>query len=89
MTMQISRKVEELDLAIPSMETEEAKKGVARALDGIAGILSVRSLERGVFIRYNPDAITKDQVCDIFHKAGLRPGVFQDSKTERAGTPSR
>lgn len=80
---------EELDLAIPDMDTEAAEKTVMASLEQLPGVLSVRLLERGAFIRYNPSAINPDQLCAGVRQAGYRASVFQDSKSGRTGHSSQ
>jgi len=80
---------EELDLAIPDMDSESAEKAVQASLQQLPGVLAVRLLERGAFIRYNSDAITPDQLCAGVRQAGFRASVFQDSKSGRTGHSSQ
>jgi copper chaperone CopZ len=80
---------EELDLAIPDMDSETAEIAVKASLEQIPGIISVRIVERGAFARYNPSAINKDQICTAVRQAGYRPSIFQDSKTGQTGRSSQ
>ena len=45
------RNLDELDVAIPNMNTQEAEKRVLSALKDISGIVSVRIIERGALVR--------------------------------------
>ena len=80
---------EELDLAIPDMDSETAERAVQHSLEQLPGIASVRLLERGAFARYNPNVITQDQICIAVRQAGYRASIFQDSKTGRTGLSSQ
>jgi copper chaperone CopZ len=80
---------EELDLAIPDMDSETAELAVQASLEQLPGIVSVRLLERGAFVRYNPNAINKDQICAAVRQAGYRASVFQDSKSGHTGLSSQ
>ena len=77
---------EELDLAILGMDTPAAEKAVLEALEGLSGVVSVRLIERGAFLRYKAETVTKDEICDAVRKAGYRATVFQDSKTGETGS---
>ena len=80
---------EELDLAIPDMDSETAEFAVKASLAQLPGIITLRILERGAFARYNPNAINKDQICAAVRQAGYRASVFQDSKTGQTGKSSQ
>ena len=80
---------EELDLAIPDMNTEDDEKQVGVLLTGIKGIQFVRILPRGAFVRYQPNAITGDAIVAELHNGGFRASTFQDSKTGRTGKSSQ
>jgi hypothetical protein len=80
---------EELDLAIPDMDSPTAELAVKQSLEQLPGIVSVRLVERGAFARYKPDAITQDQICMAVRQAGYRASVFQDSKSGRTGLSSQ
>jgi len=80
---------EELDLAIPDMDTETAEIAVQHALEKLPGIINVRLMERGAFARYNPNVITQDQICIAVRHAGFRASIFQDSKSGRTGLSSQ
>jgi hypothetical protein len=82
------RETEEVDLAIPNIHTEEAVKRGSGALSGLPGILGVRVIERGAFVRYDPKSTTKDEICHAFEQAGFRASVFQDSRTGDTGQSS-
>jgi len=80
---------EELDLAIPDMDSETAELAVKASLEQLPGIVSVRLLERGAFVRYNANVITKDQICIAVRQAGYRASIFQDSKSGQTGLSSQ
>jgi copper chaperone CopZ len=80
---------EELDLAIPDMDTETAEIAVKKSLEKLPGIITVRLVERGAFARYNPNVINQDQICIAVRQAGYRASIFQDSKTGRTGRSSQ
>lgn len=81
--------VEELDLAIPDMDTENAENAVKKSLEKLPGIIAVRLMERGAFARYNPNVISQDQICIAVRQAGYRASIFQDSKSGRTGRSSQ
>lgn len=80
---------EELDLAIPDMDSATAERSVQASLEKLPGIISVRLMERGAFARYNPNVINKDQICMAVRQAGYRASVYQDSKTGQTGRSSQ
>ena len=80
---------EELDLAIPDMDTEHAELAVKKSLEQLPGIITVRLMERGAFARYNPNVINQDQICIAVRQAGYRASIYQDSKTGRTGLSSQ
>jgi hypothetical protein len=80
---------EEVDLAIPDMDSNAAESAVKASLQGLPGIISVMLVGRGAFASYNPDAINKDQICAAIRQAGFRVSVFQDSKTGQTGRSSQ
>lgn len=79
---------EELDIAIPDMDSPTAENAVKQSLEQLPGIISVRLVERGAFARYKPNMITQDQICAAVRQAGYRASVFQDS-TGRTGLSSQ
>jgi copper chaperone CopZ len=81
--------IEELDLAIPDMDTETGEFAVKESLEGLPGIVAVRLMERGAFTRYRPDIINKEQICAAVRQAGYRASVFQDSKSGKVGKSSQ
>lgn len=81
--------LEELDLAIPDMDSPTTENQVKVALEKMPGIKSVRLLERGAFIRYHAGSIDKDQICTLIRQAGFRASTFQDSKTGATGLSSQ
>jgi copper chaperone CopZ len=80
---------EELDLAIPDMDSETAELAVKASLRNLPGIIRVLLVGRGAFASYDPNAINKDQICAAVRQAGYRASVFQDSKTEQTGRSSQ
>ena len=80
---------EELDLAIADMDSKTAELAVKASLEQLPGIVSVRLMERGAFVRYHADAITKEQICAGVRQAGYRASVFQDSKSGHTGLSSQ
>ena len=80
---------EELDLVIPDMDTANLESKVKATLEMLPGIHSVRLVERGAFIRYNPLGIDKDQICVAIRQAGFRASTYQDSKTGATGLSSQ
>ncbi|MEA3212332.1 MAG: hypothetical protein QOE70_5389 [Chthoniobacter sp.] len=80
---------EELDLAIPDMDTVAAEMQVKEILEKLPGIQAVRLVGRGAFIRYNPIGIDKDQICAAIRQSGFRASTFQDSKTGATGRSSQ
>jgi hypothetical protein len=80
---------EELDLAIPDMDTETAEMNVKASLEQLPGMITVRLMERGAFARYNPNVINKDQICIAVRQAGYRASIFQDSKSGQTGLSSQ
>jgi hypothetical protein len=80
---------EDLDLAIPDMNTEQEQRRGSQALASLPGIVSVRMTERGAFVRYRPFAITKEQISTALRQAGFRASVFQDSESGQSGRSSQ
>ena len=80
---------EELDLAIPDMDSAKAESDVKASLEQLPGMITVRLIERGAFARYNPNVITKDQICIAVRQAGYRASIFQDSKSGKTGRSSQ
>ncbi len=78
-------KNEELDLAIANMDSPEAETAVGRILKGLPGVHGVRLISRGAWISYDAGSISKDQICEILHRASYRAGLFQDSKSGHMG----
>jgi hypothetical protein len=86
--MSASLPCNEVDLAIPDMDSHLAEEKVKAALEGIKGIETVRLVERGAWLRHQPDVITADQICQAIRQAGYRASVFQDT-TGRTGLSSQ
>ena len=81
--------LEELDLAIPDMDTEAEELAAKAALEGLPGVVTVRLVQRGAFVRYNPSEINKEQICDVIRHGGFRASTFQDSKSGKTGLSSQ
>lgn len=76
---------DELDLAIPNMDSQEAEQSVRGILRKLRGIHAMRLIERGAWLEYNSSAVSVTEICTALHRAGFRAGLFQDSKTGRTG----
>jgi cation transport ATPase len=80
---------EELDLMIHDMDTAAQEREVQQVLDGLPGVRAARIIQGGVWLRYNAQSISKEQICAALHRAGYRAGVFQDSKSGAVGRSSQ
>jgi len=78
----------ELDLVIHNMESEAEERKVESLLRGIPGIRAARILKEGVWLRYESDTISKEDITQMLHKAGFRAGIFQDSLSGKTGKAS-
>ncbi len=78
----------ELDLVIHNMESESEERAVETLLRGTPGIRTARIMKEGVWLRYESDTITKEEICQMLHKGGFRAGVFQDSLSGKTGKAS-
>ncbi|MEO6847809.1 MAG: hypothetical protein ABI443_09580 [Chthoniobacterales bacterium] len=78
----------ELDLAIANMDTPELEKVAQVILNRLPGIHTARIVERGAWIEYNPEEITKEEICGALEQSKFRAGIFQDSKSGRTGHSS-
>lgn len=81
--------VEELDLMIPDMDAGRTEEQVKAVLEKLPGIRSVRLIERGALIRYNPNGIGPGEICTAIRRSGFRASTFQDSMTGRTGVSSQ
>lgn len=81
--------LEELDLSIPDMDSPVTENAVKNALQNLPGVSFVRLIERGAFVRYQPNGISVDEICTSIRNAGFRASVFQDSKSGRTGLSSQ
>ena len=81
--------LDELDLAIPDMDSPEAEKKAAVVLKGIPGVAEVRLIERGAFIRYRAATISHGKICRLIRQAGFRASTFQDSASGETGISSQ
>lgn len=75
----------ELDLAIPDMLVEADEIKASDILRHLPGVDAVRVVQRGAWVNYRPDVISKDEICHALRSAGLRAGVFQDSLSGQTG----
>ena len=71
------------------MDTEEAVKRGSATLMSLPGVIAARIVERGAFVRYRPEAVTKEEICQALAQAGFRSSVFQDEKTGKTGLSSQ
>jgi hypothetical protein len=76
----------ELDLAIANMDSGTTEAKAKALLSNLPGVLSARLHELGALIRYRPQRITKETICEHLRKAGLQATVFQDSASGATGT---
>ncbi len=81
--------IQELDLAIPDMDTQAAENEVAELLKNLPGVVHVRLFLRGAFIRYRKSTTNPAMLCDTIHRAGYRASVFQDSASGKTGLSSQ
>ena len=81
--------VEEVDLAIPDMDTITAEAQVAGLLQDVPGIVHARLSGRGAFIRYRPSVIDHQTICALIRQGGFRASTFQDSATGETGVSSQ
>ena len=82
-------KVEEVDFAIPDMDSITAEAQVAGLLQDVPGIVHARLSGRGAFIRYRPDIIDHERICALIRQGGFRASTFQDSATGDTGVSSQ
>jgi hypothetical protein len=82
-------RVEDLDLAIPDMDSTTAESQVAALLRDIPGIVHVRLSQRGAFVRYRPVTIDHERICSLIRQGGFRASTFQDSETGDTGVSSQ
>jgi cation transport ATPase len=71
--------LEELDLAIPDMDTALAEERIKHTLELLRGVETVRLIERGAFVRHDADQVTGAEICTAIRQSGYRPSIFQDS----------
>ena len=83
--MNTATNIEELDLAIASMDLPETEKRAQAALKSLSGILKVRIIERGCWVEYDSQLTSPETICGALEKAGLKATVFQDSKSGKEG----
>ncbi|MDB6139097.1 MAG: hypothetical protein JWO94_2169 [Verrucomicrobiaceae bacterium] len=76
----------ELDLAIANMDSEATEAQAKIILGKLSGVVSAHLHERGALIKYQPQKINKDTICEHLRKAGLEPTIFQDSASGATGT---
>ena len=80
---------QELDLAIPDMDSATTEMEVARLLEKLPGVQQIRLVERGAFVRYLAEIITHQQICEVLRRAGFRASTFQDSASGETGVSSQ
>lgn len=78
--------LEELDLMIDNMETEDQEKEVKKILDRLSGVKEGRVVQGGVWVSYDAGTITMKRICAALQKAGYNAGVFQNSHPSVTGT---
>lgn len=71
----------ELDLAIPDMLVEADEIKASQTLRQLPGVNAVRVVQRGAWVNYRTNVISKDEICSALRSVGLRAGVFQDSQS--------
>lgn len=81
--------LEELDLVLTTMQTQEDEKKVQQALEGIPGVQAARIIPEGAWIRYEAKRVTKEKVCRALEEAGFSPQFFQDSLTGQTAEVSQ
>lgn len=79
---------QELDLAIPNLDSARAETAAKMSLKGHPGIHAVRIIERGMWIEYDAAITTPENICGALRHDGFRAGLFQDSGTGRTGVTS-
>lgn len=80
--------LQELDLVVHNMDSAVAEESVRQILKAMRGIESARIVDEGIWLRYDPSSITKEEICASLHQSGFRAGVFQDSLSGKTGTAS-
>lgn len=83
-----SSSLQELDLVIHNMDSLEGERAVESILKALPGIEAARIMDEGVWLRYDPGRISKEEICQNLHQGGYRAGVFQDSYSGKTGTAS-
>jgi hypothetical protein len=78
----------ELDLAIPDMDRPDGEKRVKETLEILRGIVAVRIIERGAWVRFRPESITAEEICEAIRQSGYRASIFQDT-SGRTGKSSQ
>lgn len=80
--------LEELDLVIPNMDTDEMQLRAGEIVRGLPGVQAVQLVDGGALVSYRAGAVTKEEICGALRQSGFRAGVFQDSLTGETGTSS-
>ena len=81
-------RTEELDLSVSNMGSPALEQQVLEIIEGLPGIKGVRVVERGVWVKYNPQGITADEIIAALRRTGFHAAIFQDSASGRTGTAS-
>ncbi|HEX8372545.1 MAG TPA: hypothetical protein VF585_07185 [Chthoniobacterales bacterium] len=77
---------EELDLAVPNLNTPEDEANAGKILKKLRGVEGVRIIERGIWVSFRPDVIHHEAICDALQAGGYDAIVFQDSETGETGS---
>jgi hypothetical protein len=80
-----SKAMEELDLYVADMDSEEAEQKAAQALKLLSGVESMRLVNQGVWLTYDPEVTSSEKICHALGEEGLHASVFQDSHTGEEG----
>ncbi|MEO7932272.1 MAG: hypothetical protein ABIT76_03840 [Chthoniobacterales bacterium] len=79
---------EELDLAVPNLNTAEDEAKAGKILQKLRGVEGVRIIERGIWVSFRPATIHHDAIIDALQKGGYKASLFQDSETGEMGSTS-
>lgn len=81
-------RAEELDLSVSNMGSPALGQQVLEIIEDLPGIKGVRVVERGVWVKYNPQGITPDKIIAALRQAGFHAAIFQDSASGKTGVAS-
>lgn len=76
--------LEELDLVINGMEDPADETRVQSLLSRMHGVQAARIIPEGAWIRYEPEHVTKEKICQALTQAGFEAQLFQDSLSGEA-----